>query len=98
MPRHITFAFPGQGSQYLGMLDKFKPEEFDIVKEEIDKALGFKIFDIVKENGGQPIMTKNDHLYAMGSNGNLFIINKENGTQVFSKNFDAKTSNSLNLF
>ena len=47
MPRHITFAFPGQGSQHLGMLDKFKPEEFDIVKEEIDKALGFKIFDIV---------------------------------------------------
>ena len=52
MPRHITIAFPGQGSQFIGMLDHLPPDFIDIYKDEIKESLNFNLLDIIK-NGSE---------------------------------------------
>ena len=48
MPRHITVAFPGQGSQYVGMLDHLPEGFINNFKDEIRESLEFDILDIIK--------------------------------------------------
>ena len=50
MPRHISFIFPGQGSQHLGMLDDNLKKLLNIHKNEINDSLGFNLMDII-DNG-----------------------------------------------
>ena len=48
MPRHITIAFPGQGSQYPGMLDHFSDNFLGEIKESVLNALSFNLFEASK--------------------------------------------------
>ena len=50
MPRHISFIFPGQGSQHLGMLDDNLKKLLNIYKNEINDSIGFNLMDII-DNG-----------------------------------------------
>tara|TARA_B100001250_G_C19808500_1_gene794594 strand:- start:2006 stop:2920 length:915 start_codon:yes stop_codon:yes gene_type:complete len=45
MPRHITIAFPGQGSQYSGMLNHFSDKFLGKIKQDVINALSFNIFE-----------------------------------------------------
>ena len=57
MPRHITVAFPGQGSQYVGMLDHLPKGFINNFKDEIRESLEFDILDIIK-NGSEEKLNK----------------------------------------
>ena len=57
MPRHITVAFPGQGSQYVGMLDHLPEGFINNFKDEIRESLEFDILDIIK-NGSEEKLNK----------------------------------------
>ena len=57
MPRHITFAFPGQGSQYSGMLNHFSDEFLNIYKDTVSKALDFDLIDLIA-NGDEKDLNK----------------------------------------
>ena len=46
MPRHITIAFPGQGSQFIGMLDHLPTDFIDIFKDEIKESLNFNLLTL----------------------------------------------------
>lgn len=48
MPRHITIAFPGQGSQFLGMLNHFQDDLIENLKSDISNSLDFNIIDLIK--------------------------------------------------
>ena len=48
MPRHITIAFPGQGSQFLGMLNHFQDDLIENLKDDVSKSLDFNIIDLIK--------------------------------------------------
>ena len=50
MPRHISFIFPGQGSQHLGMLDDNLKKLLSSYKDEINDSLKFNLIDII-DNG-----------------------------------------------
>ena len=49
MPRHITIAFPGQGSQYLGMLDHFSPKLIKQTSDELSDYFDFNLIDLIKD-------------------------------------------------
>ena len=49
MPRHITIAFPGQGSHFLGMLNHFQDDLIQNLKDDVSKSLGFNIREVVTE-------------------------------------------------
>ena len=49
MPRHITIAFPGQGSQFLGMLNHFQDNLLEDHKSYISNTLDFNIIDLIKD-------------------------------------------------
>jgi len=49
MPRHITIAFPGQGSQYLGMLDHFPPKLIKQTSDELSEYFDFNLIDLIKD-------------------------------------------------
>ena len=55
MPRHISIAFPGQGSQKIGMLDCLPNDLVNNYKNEALDALGFDLVDIINND-------KNDEL------------------------------------
>ena len=57
MPRHITVAFPGQGSQFVGMLDHLPEDFINNFKEDIRESLEFDILDIIK-NGSEEKLNK----------------------------------------
>ena len=57
MPRHISVIFPGQGSQFLGMLNSFNHEEINQIKPFIDKTIDVDIIDIIN-NGPEDILNK----------------------------------------
>ena len=57
MPRHITVAFPGQGSQYVGMLDHLPEGFINNFKDDIRESLEFDILDIIK-NGSEEKLNK----------------------------------------
>ena len=48
MPRHITIAFPGQGSQFLGMLNHFQDDLIENLKSDLSNSLDFNIIDLIK--------------------------------------------------
>ena len=48
MPRHITFVFPGQGSQSLGMLDSLPDDLVLKYKSQIIESLQFDLIDLIK--------------------------------------------------
>ena len=50
MPRHISFIFPGQGSQHLGMLDENLKNLLHSQIGEINDSLEFNLIDII-DNG-----------------------------------------------
>ena len=47
MPRHISFIFPGQGSQHLGMLDENLKNLLHSHMGEINDSLKFNLIDII---------------------------------------------------
>ena len=49
MPRHITIAFPGQGSQYLGMLDHFPPKLIKQTSDELSEYFDFNLINLIKD-------------------------------------------------
>tara|TARA_S200000501_G_C20783996_1_gene726336 strand:- start:448 stop:1368 length:921 start_codon:yes stop_codon:yes gene_type:complete len=49
MPRHITIAFPGQGSQYLGMLDLFPPKLIKQTSDELSEYFDFNLINLIKD-------------------------------------------------
>ena len=49
MPRHITIAFPGQGSQYLGMLDHFLPKLIKQTSDELSEYFDFNLINLIKD-------------------------------------------------
>jgi len=49
MPRHISLVFPGQGSQSVGMLDDFKPEDISSIKPALSD-LPFDLIDIIQND------------------------------------------------
>ena len=57
MPRHITVAFPGQGSQFVGMLDHLPESFINNFKDDIRESLEFDILDIIK-NGSEEKLNK----------------------------------------
>ena len=57
MPRHITIAFPGQGSQFVGMLDHLPEGFINNFKDDIRESLEFDILDIIK-NGSEEKLNK----------------------------------------
>ena len=57
MPRHITVAFPGQGSQFVGMLDHLPEGFINNFKDDIRESLEFDILDIIK-NGSEEKLNK----------------------------------------
>ena len=57
MPRHITVAFPGQGSQFIGMLDHLPESFINNFKNDIRESLEFDILDIIK-NGSEEKLNK----------------------------------------
>lgn len=57
MPRHITVAFPGQGSQFVGMLDHLPESFINNFKNDIRESLEFDILDIIK-NGSEEKLNK----------------------------------------
>ena len=57
MPRHITIAFPGQGSQFLGMLNHFQDDLIENLKDDVFKSLDFNIIDLIK-NGPEEKLNK----------------------------------------
>ena len=57
MPRHITVAFPGQGSQFVGMLDHLPESFINDFKDDIRESLEFDILDIIK-NGSEEKLNK----------------------------------------
>jgi len=48
MPRHITFAFPGQGSQFPSMLNDLPSSYLSQIKEDVIDALDFNLFEAVE--------------------------------------------------
>ena len=48
MPRHISFVFPGQGSQSVGMLDKIDTEYINHFRPKVDSALDLDLIEIIK--------------------------------------------------
>ena len=57
MPRHITIAFPGQGSQHLGMLDHLPPKLTKQISDELSECFDFNLIDIIK-NGPEEKLNK----------------------------------------
>ena len=57
MPRHITIAFPGQGSQYLGMLNDLPVNLINVFKDQVFEALDFDLIDIIN-NGPEENFNK----------------------------------------
>ena len=57
MPRHITIAFPGQGSQFIGMLNHFQDGLIENLKDDVFKSLNFNIIDLIK-NGPEEKLNK----------------------------------------
>ncbi|MAR95317.1 MAG: [acyl-carrier-protein] S-malonyltransferase [Gammaproteobacteria bacterium] len=55
MPRHITFVFPGQGSQSLGMLDSLPENLVSKYKDEIVETLDFDLIDIIKNGDAEEL-------------------------------------------
>jgi [acyl-carrier-protein] S-malonyltransferase len=49
MPRHITIAFPGQGSQHLGMLDHFPPKLIKQTSDELSEYIDFNLIDLIND-------------------------------------------------
>jgi len=50
MPRHISILFPGQGSQYIGMLDDLPTELVESFRSLALEALSFDIIDLIKND------------------------------------------------
>ena len=48
MPRHISFVFPGQGSQSMGMLDRIDPAYINHFRPKVDSALDLDLIEIIK--------------------------------------------------
>ena len=57
MPRHISILFPGQGSQYIGMLDDLPTELVESFRSLALEALSFDIIDLIK-NGNEEDLNK----------------------------------------
>ena len=57
MPRHITVAFPGQGSQFVGMLDHLPESFINDFKDDIRESLEFDILDIIKNGSEEKLNT-----------------------------------------
>ena len=50
MPRHITIAFPGQGSQHPEMFSCFPSNTLNKIKNDVIEALNFDLFEISKND------------------------------------------------
>ena len=57
MPRHISFVFPGQGSQFVGMLDKIDSSLIATIKEDVANQFDFDLIDIIN-NGPEEVLNK----------------------------------------
>ena len=50
MPRHITIAFPGQGSQHPEMFSCFSDNTLNKIKNDVIEALNFDLFEMSKND------------------------------------------------
>ena len=57
MPRHISFVFPGQGSQFVGMLDNIDSSLIATIKEDLANQFDFDLIDIIN-NGPEEVLNK----------------------------------------
>ena len=57
MPRHISILFPGQGSQYLGMLNNLPAKLVESYRQLTVKTLRFDLIDLIK-NGKEEDLNK----------------------------------------
>ena len=57
MPRHISILFPGQGSQFLGMLNSHSNDALDYLKKDINHMLGYNLIDVIN-NGPIDLLNK----------------------------------------
>ena len=56
MPRHISLIFPGQGSQFIGMINSFSEDELVNITKISKEALDTAIVDSIK-NGQEEDLT-----------------------------------------
>ena len=49
MPRHISFVFPGQGSQFVGMLDNIDSSLIATIKEDLANHIGRLAVQCIKD-------------------------------------------------
>ena len=47
MPRHISFVFPGQGSQFVGMLDNIDSSLISTIKEDLANQFDFDLSTLI---------------------------------------------------
>ena len=57
MPRHISFVFPGQGSQFVGMLNNIDSSLISTIKEDLANQFDFDLIDIIN-NGPEEVLNK----------------------------------------
>ena len=57
MPRHISLIFPGQGSQFIGMLNSFSKDELNNVTKISKELLDIDIIKCIK-NGPEEDLNK----------------------------------------